>query len=107
MTAIDQSPGWKWDKTINVPTVLAILTALVTTIGWGIATYRDVDKKIDAGISERTTLRRDVDRLDSLTAEIRRDQLSQLQQLRSEVRSDLRDVNGKLDQLLMRGGSRP
>lgn len=96
----------QWDLTVNIPTMLAIATALVGAIAFGVRTYADLDARLVAGHSERTVLRRDVDRVDATAAELRRDQGQKLDALRAELRGDLRDVSGKLDQLLLRDGGK-
>lgn len=93
----------KWDFTVNVPTVLAILAAVASTIGWGFDLYRGLDSRLQDDRKEISVLRRDLDRVEVAAAEIRRDQLSQLQALRAEMRGEMRDMSAKLDKLLMRG----
>jgi hypothetical protein len=94
-----------WDLTINVPTMLAMTIALISSVGWGISKYADADKRITSNASVSDVLRRDVDRLDGETKALRAEQASKIDALRGEMRGELRDVNGKLDQLLLRRGS--
>lgn len=105
-TAGSAEPSHKvsWDLTINVPTMLALTIALITGVAWGISKYDDVDNRISATVSDTRMIRRDVDRLDLESKALRAEQSSKLDALRGEMRGELRDVNGKLDQLLLRGG---
>ena len=93
-----------WDLTINVPTLVMLVATVVSCSGWAISKYSDADERITANRSDGIVLRRDVDRLDLETKALRAEQSSKIDSLRGEMRGELRDVNGKLDQLLLRGG---
>jgi hypothetical protein len=100
----DSAPAHKvtWDLTINVPTLVMLVTTVVTCAGWGIAKYSDVDSRVTANNADGRVFRRDIDRLDLETKALRAEQASKIDALRGEMRGELRDVNGKLDQLLIR-----
>jgi hypothetical protein len=93
-----------WDWTVNVPTILTLGTLLFSCVGFGISTYYQVEKRVTASESTDVVLRRDVDRIDAETKALRAEQSSKIDALRGELRGELRDVNGKLDQLLLRRG---
>lgn len=95
-----------WDLTINVPTLVTLVLSMIAGVSWGISTYSDVDKRVTSNTSTTDVLRRDVDRLDGETKALRAEQASKIDALRGEMRGELRDVNGKLDQLLLRGSGR-
>jgi len=102
----DMATGHKvsWDLTINVPTLVTLLIAMISSVSWGVSKYSDVATRVDATRYDSGILRRDVDRLDLETKALRTEQASKIDSLRGELRGELRDVNGKLDQLLLRGG---
>ena len=99
-----QTPSHKvtWDLTINVPTLLALVVTTVTGISWVLGKYQSVESTVASNRAYSEIIRRDVDRIDSETKAIRSEQSSKIDALRAEVRQDLRDVNAKLDQLLVR-----
>lgn len=92
-----------WDLTINVPTLLALVVTTVTGISWLLGKYQSVEATVASNRAYSEIIRRDVDRIDAEIKAIRSEQSGKIDALRAEVRQDLKDVNAKLDQLLVRG----
>lgn len=92
-----------WDLTINIPTILTMALAVGSGVSAGVSAYNDLDRRLIDDTSTLVTLRRDVDRIDTTTRDLQRDQIQKLDALRAELRGELRDVGQKLDALLLRG----
>lgn len=99
---------WSFDRTLNIPTLLTILSMVtaITLVGFRFVSEQDlrlaaVDRRMD-GI-ERKAMHA-VEKVDAVSAvQTAQDkaQTAQMQSLRNEFRNDLRDISGKLDQLLL------
>jgi hypothetical protein len=85
---------WKFDKTWNLPTIITILTVGVSAVAY----VARVENKADNALQG-------VARLEAQQTAQGQSQSVQLQNLRAELRADLRDVNAKLDSLLLRLGT--
>jgi len=113
----DQAPQRKWvlDKTLNVPTLLTIGTLVVGAASFGVSTMNDQnnrmseqDRRIDSVERKADSAVEGIKRVEALQSMQAQNQDAQLQTLRNEFRSDLRDINSKLDTLLLNsGGFRP
>lgn len=99
---------WAFDKTLNIPTMLAIASmttsaALFVAKGWN-----EQDRRIDAVERIAASAQNEVKRLESAQSAHAKTQADQLHGLRNEFRGDLRDISSKLDALLMNSaGVRP
>lgn len=92
----EQSSGWKIDKTINLPLLLSLLTAVVYV------TIRFTTVENDtARAMEKAT------RVDDAQVSAARATTDQITALRVEFRGDVREVNNKLDQVILRLGETP
>lgn len=92
-----------WDLTINVPTLIAMVGMIGGSIIFGVNKYSDVNDIVKGNAYTNSTQDRAIERLDLETKALRNEQSSKLDALRGEMRGELRDVNGKLDQLLLQG----
>jgi len=110
---------WSFDKTLNIPTVITILGAVVAIVSFSVDKWNTQERKID---SITATQDRRIDaierlatsalessrRLETIQSLQERSQVDQISTLRNEFRSDLRDISNKLDTLLLgRAGIRP
>lgn len=109
------SRKWSFDKSVNIPTMLTIAAMVVsaTAFGVNVINQRDLrmgeqDRRLD-GIERKAESAHDLARrVELLLGDQSRNQDLQLKSLRDEVRTDLRDISGKLDTLIMnQGGMRP
>ena len=95
---------WVFDKTINIPTLItigAMLTGAVTM-------WNEQTRRIDQVERTANGAANDVKRVEAVQQSQEKNQSAQLQTLRNEFRSDLRDISGKLDTLIMnQAGFRP
>lgn len=91
-----QNSGWKLDKTVNLPTLITIVSMVVT----GTMAYASV--KADAARAN--------ERLNSVEArqELNTQQTAQqFSTLRAEMRADNAAMSGKIDQVIFRLGDTP
>lgn len=85
---------WKFDKTLNIPTMLTVIG-----LGVSLTSYATkIENKADNALAG-------VQRVEAVQTANQQTQTLQVQTLRAEIRSDLRDVNAKLDSLLLRLGT--
>lgn len=103
--ATAEKTRWSFDKTLNLPTLLMITSmttgaTLFVAKGWS-----EQDRRIDAVERRAEAVQIDVRRVETLQAEQARATTDTLQTVRGEFRSDLRDINSKLDALLLNSNS--
>lgn len=103
-----QPRKWAFDKTLNIPTMLMIAGMTASAVLFVAKGWSDQDRRIDSIERIANSAAQDVKRLELLQSDQAQGQSAQIQSLRSEFRSDLRDINSKLDALLLNSaGSRP
>jgi len=106
---------WTFDKSLNIPTMLMIAgmsasAVLYVAKGWTDQDRRidTVDRRVDAVETKAQNAMDGLKRLETLQAVQAQSQAELVSGLRAEVRSDLKDINGKLDALLLNSaGLRP
>lgn len=84
-----------FDGTINVPTLLMLVAMIAGMIASGLGVYSSLSERIEI-------TSRDVTLLKNQLIDVKATQT----QDRADVRGDLHDINGKLDQLLWDRGDR-
>lgn len=99
---------WTFDRTVNLPTLLTILAMVVSigAVGFRFVNEQDlrlaeVDRRMDGIERKAIHAVEKVDAVSAVQAAQDKAQAAQMQSLRNEFRNDLRDINGKLDQLLL------
>lgn len=99
---------WGFDKTLNIPTTLMIIGMSCSAVMFVAKGWADQDRRIDAIERQSLAVTQDLGRLEARQGSQGTQTEAQIQALRSEFRGDLRDINGKLDALLLnRASSRP
>lgn len=88
--------GWKIDKTVNLPTLVTIISLVVG----GTQAYASV-KAEAARANER------IDRVESHQRESDRNTAQQFSTFRAEVRADNQTIMNKMDQVIFRLGDPP
>jgi len=96
---------WVFDKTLNVPTLLTVVTMVAATTAFGVQAFSDQDRRITEAERKAEAAKEDIRRVESIQSAQARSNAEQLQNLRVEIRNDIRDVSNKLDTLLMSGVS--
>lgn len=99
---------WGFDKTLNIPTMLMIAGMTASAVMFVAKGWADQDRRIDAIERQTLSTAQDISRLESRQGTQGTQVDTQISALRSEFRGDLRDINGKLDALLLgRASNRP
>jgi TolA-binding protein len=86
--ATQNKSGFRFDRSISLPTIMTVLALLAGWWWWGTQLYADLRIADRENAQEIRTLRGDVNRIEG----------SQREQAQS-VKDDLRDINSKLDRL--------
>lgn len=103
-----ESRKWGFDKTLNIPTMLMIAGMTASAVMFVAKGWADQDRRIDAIERQTQSISQDVTRLDARQGTQGTQADAQISKLRDEFRGDLRDINGKLDALLLgRASNRP
>lgn len=84
----------RFDGTINIPTILALLAMLAGLAGSGMGVYVGVDARIKSNASDIMLLKNQ-----------RTDDMANQQQARQDMKNDLHDISGKLDRILWDRGT--
>jgi len=89
---------WKVDRTVSMGNIIAAVLLLATFAGF----YMNQDRRITVVEQQTHSLTADIVRM--LEDQMERDASQDIgvQQFRSEMRVDVRDMNGKLDRLVER-----
>ncbi|SOE49135.1 hypothetical protein [Orrella dioscoreae] len=88
-----RSSGWRFDRTLNIPTIATVLAMFISVVGFAI----NANSKADEAL-------RQVQEVKAAQVAQSTAASTQTSALRTEIRADLRDVNQKLDQLMFRLG---
>jgi hypothetical protein len=90
----------KIDTTVNVPTMITILTIAVGSLTAGFRTVNEIDQRLARADFEIATLKEKIRSAETTIAATRIEQTSQTQSLRLELRNDLSEISRKLDNLV-------
>lgn len=99
-----REPRVRIDLTINVPTMISIFVLIVSTSAACVGTYYNMDKRQMATEFVVQNLTSRVEKAEANIAAVKTDQSVQVAQLRAEVKGDLSEIKGLLNQLML-GGS--
>ena len=88
---------FRFDGTINIPTMLGLFGALFAVV----QVYNDLDKRTESNSKDILTLQAHLARSDQAIVNARADQAVQVQQLKTEMRSDLGEIKSTLNSMLM------
>lgn len=94
MSTPSQNPtrrNW-FDGTVNLPTIIAVVTTLASIAYYGITQVKDLQSRVSLIEQVNTIQEEHFQRLESSQS-----------QMRNEVIIQLRDMNQKLDQLMFNG----
>ena len=93
--------------TLNWPTLIAIFTLLIAGLVGGITTFNTLDGRVDSNTGDMHRLRTDVDHNSTRIDDLQKDQAASTEKLRAEMLGNFRDINNKLDQLILGQGGDP
>jgi len=90
----------KLDLTVNVPTIVTLVLLVISTVSFGVRLYTDLDQRVSLAGVMQEILQQRVASLESAIGEIRQNQAREIKELRSEIRADLGEIKGTLNNLL-------
>lgn len=93
---------WAFDKTLNIPTMLMICGMTTSAVLFVARGWSEQDRRIDAAERHANMAVNEVRRLEGIQSAQSSANSDQISSIRNEFRSDLRDINSKLDTLVMR-----
>lgn len=94
---------FRFDGTINIPTIVTLAAALVA----GIQTYNSLDRRTENNTKDIMSLQAQHLRFEQALTSARSDQAVQVQQVKTEIRSDLSEIKSTLNGLVMSQLNRP
>lgn len=98
------------DLTINIPTILALLASVVSVVATGTTLYFSADRRMLTIEFEQAKINQRVEKTESAISTVRADQNLANTTLRAEMKGDLSEIKGQLNQLIFNppaGGQRP
>lgn len=101
IVALDRrSPRMRVDLTLNIPTLLTLATLVVSISASGVGLYLNLDKRQLATEFAVTVLQQRIDKNELAISALRTDQLASSVTLRADVKSDIAEIKGLLNQVI-------
>jgi len=100
-----KQPRVKFDFTINIPTLLAIISMAAGLAAWGVRTYYEMSARTDRNTYDMAVMQDRVRAIESQIVQVRADNSTSVQALRGEIRVDLLEIKGTLKDLMFRGNA--
>ncbi|WP_226038644.1 hypothetical protein [Pseudomonas aeruginosa] len=91
--------GFRMDLTINIPTIITLVTLATGVISFGVTTYNDLNRADVEQKRDISMLRTDVDRISAAQANVAVEMRQATDKNREENRQDFREVRASLDKL--------
>lgn len=98
-TQTDNGKGVKLDLTVNIPTILSIFAMLAGSITYVNNQITSLNNQQLVTVGDVKVLQTQMLATTTAYASLRSDTAGQIQQMRSEVRGDLRDLKQSVDQI--------
>lgn len=92
------------DLTINIPTILSILGLVSAVVAYGTGLYSDLNVgrvRTDLAVTE---MRERIAKNELATAAVRTEAANQIQTIRIDMRSDVGEIKGMLNQIIFGQG---
>ena len=96
MADAEHRTHWRFDRTINLPTLVSVAMALGGAAWWGSTVEQKAAQALEVAQETKSTLR-----AQTLT------NAEQMSAMRTELRAELKDVGQKVDQIIWRLSSPP
>ncbi|MNK80461.1 hypothetical protein D3C87_1001760 [compost metagenome] len=95
----------KLDFTINIPTLISIITLSAGLATWGVRTYYEMSARTDRNTYDLAVLQDRIRTVETQVTQVRADNSTSVQALRGEIRVDLLEIKGTLKDLMFRGNN--
>lgn len=95
-----RAPRMRVDLTLNIPTLLTLATLVVTISASGVGLYYNLDKRQLATEFALSVLQQRLEKNEAAISALKAEQASSNATLRSDVKSDIGEIKGMLNQLI-------
>jgi hypothetical protein len=95
-----RAPRMRVDLTLNIPTLITLATLVVTISATGVGLYYNLDKRQMATDFAVSVLQQRVEKNEAAVAALRIDQANSNAALRTDVKGDIAEIKGMLNQLI-------
>jgi hypothetical protein len=95
-----RQPLMRIDLTWNIPTIFSLLAAVVTLAGTGVTLYYGMDRRMLTTEYEITKINKRLEDNERALATVRNEQITQQTTLRAEMKGDIAEIKGMLNQLI-------
>jgi hypothetical protein len=95
-----RAPRMRVDLTLNIPTLLTLATLVITISASGVGLYYNLDKRQMATDFAVSVLQQRLEKNEAAIAALRVDQAASNVSLRADVKSDIGEIKGMLNQLI-------
>lgn len=95
----------RFDLTINVPTMVMLITLIASIVIGGVRIYNDLDTRVTRATYEIATLQERIRTFEATLAAVKADNNAQIQTLRNDIRSDLSEIKRTLNDILIKSST--
>lgn len=95
-----RAPKLRLDLTINIPTMISLLVLIFSVSAWGVGIYYNFDKRHMQTEYAVANLNARVEKVENSVAAIKADQATTNSNLRTEIKADLAEIKGQINQLI-------
>lgn len=95
-----RAPRMRVDLTLNIPTLITIATLVISISGTGVGIYMNLDKRQMSTEFALSVLQQRVEKNEAAVAALRVDQAASNATLRTDVKADIAEIKGMLNQVI-------
>jgi len=96
---LENRHNFRWDLTVNIPTVITLLSLTVGIATFGVTKYTELTKADDQAASAIVSLRVEVDKISVSQSGVVREMREGMDNIRKENRDDFKEVRGTLERI--------
>jgi hypothetical protein len=95
------------DFTLNIPTIVAMVGMIVTTAVAGVTIYNQLDRRQIATDFAVSAQAQRIDKIEANVDKLKIEATAQNTQLRTEIKSDITEIKGLLNEVIFGRGRTP
>lgn len=101
IVALDRrAPRMRVDLTLNIPTLLTLATLVITISASGVGLFYNIDKRQMAAEFAISVLQQRLEKNEAAIAALKADQAASNATLRTDVKADIAEIKGMLNQVI-------